>query len=140
MHKPRKKHTPTFKDQVALEAIKELATVADLVRQYGDFKVELSQADNGIQRTMYLAVKFPGKWAPPTSLSWSGSFSLSDGQGSRPLPFPIDARERLAKGEKVKLEGALALGPPKISGILELDVYGDKSIVIRRSVDENFIF
>lgn len=34
MNKPRKKHTSTFKAQVALEAIKEQATVADLARRY----------------------------------------------------------------------------------------------------------
>jgi len=32
--KPRKKHTSAFKAQVALEAVKEQATVADLARRY----------------------------------------------------------------------------------------------------------
>ena len=34
MKKPRKKHTSTLKAQVALEAIKEQATVADPARRY----------------------------------------------------------------------------------------------------------
>ena len=34
MNKARKKHSPAFKAQVALEAAKELATLADIARRY----------------------------------------------------------------------------------------------------------
>lgn len=107
---------------------------------YGDFEIEVGRKDHGIQDTIWVAIKFIGEWAPPTTMSWSGTFALSDGQGFRRLLFPVDGSERLAKGEKVELEGALAFGARNVTGVLELDVYGDKSIVIKRSVDADLSF
>ncbi|MDX2020019.1 MAG: hypothetical protein SF187_07240 [Deltaproteobacteria bacterium] len=109
---------------------------------FGTFVAKVAFAGDGSEKDVYVGIEYKGARMPPTAMMWTGSFSISSSTGASWLKLPPDGSVRLAKGEYVKLEGphrAPAGSWATISSTLNLDVYGDGKVIVKRSFNEKFL-